>query len=159
MLRKLFAFLNRDFTGRTWTLEREHPYFGRMIRFGSRTPGASYWEAELALQGFAKPFSITFQGTEDGPENSELAFCRNLITGIDETYAKCTAAFAASFAKLEIGPLPSNWREAFQLNGFSVPIHGDPTQIWEICFAIVQASRFFTAKFESGVATQVVVDG
>ena len=39
ILKSLAKLLTRDLTGKTWEREVNHPYFGRLVYFGSKSPG------------------------------------------------------------------------------------------------------------------------
>ena len=56
-------------------------------------------------------------------------------------------------------PFPSDWRLSFTLDGFSVPRHGDVDGKWDVCYFAAPTGHFFTAQFDGGRVTRVVVDG
>jgi hypothetical protein len=159
LLQKLFRLLNRDLTGRTWQREVTHPYFGPMLQFGHVDSAKNYWEAELTHPTLTEKFSVTLKGTSEGPEPSEELFCRTILADPDKLFLKCRDAFQHEFPTRAKGPFPSDWRKVFVLDGLFVPLHGDANAVWDICYFVKPAGRYFTAKFESDRVVQVLVDG
>jgi hypothetical protein len=157
-LQELLAFFTKDFTGKTWTREQMHPYFGKMLYFGSEDASKSYWEAELTPEGEGK-VGITFEGTPDGPTDGEDAFCRKALADLDALFEKCRAAFSVDFPTWTESTMPANWRDSFELDGLSLPRHGDPSNAWEVCYFVDLANHWFTAVFENGAVTDVRIDG
>jgi hypothetical protein len=158
MLRRLFNFLNRDLTGRTWTEESTHTYFGNTVRFCSKR-GDDYWEAELTDSRLPKPFSVTFRGTPVGPTDGEVAFCRSILSDLDATFERCRVSFEPEFVELTKSSLPHRWTDAFSLDGIDLPFGGDAGGKWRLCYASATANRNFTACFDGGVVVEVLVDG
>jgi hypothetical protein len=159
ILKRIFRFLNRDFTGKTWERETTHPYFGQMVFFGHRDPAKCYWEAELSHSDLEKKVGVTLKGAPSGPEPSEEAFCRQVMSDLDTLFARCRDAFRAEFPKWTKDPFPSDWRQSFSLDGFSVPRHGDIDGKWDVCYFAKPAGHFFTAQLDGGHVARVVVDG
>lgn len=158
-LSSLLEFLTRDLSGRTWEIRKSHPYFGEMIYYGSKDPEACYWEAELDVPGQPKRIGVAMRGTEDGPEPSEEAFCKELLADVDALFEKCQLAFEPVFARWTKQPFPAVWREAFVLDGIDIPAGGQPNGEWCIYYFVEPAGHYFTALFESGKVTDVLVDG
>ena len=158
-LRNLFRVLNRDLTGETWEREMRHPYFGPMVYFGHREPEKSYWEAELSVHGHPKTFSVTMRGTPDGPEPSEESFCQATVGDLEALFSKCRDAFLGEYPHWTREPFPSDWKQAFVLDGFSVPTNGDSTASWDVCYLAVPTGHYFIAEFEAGRVVRVRVDG
>jgi hypothetical protein len=160
LLSSLAKVLTRDLTGRTWQKESTHAYFQNLIYFGSRNQGESYWEAELSLfDGEDGRIGITMTGTPEGPTKDEERFCREVVGNPNALFERCRAAFDAEFLKWTKQPIPANWRDAFRLDGFQVPVSGDPSENWQVCYFVVPAGHYFTAVFASGKVSNVVVDG
>lgn len=99
VLRSVFAFLNRDLTGKTWQRRQCHPYFGEMVYYASGDLAHCYWEAELAAPGQTKKVGVTMRGTTEGPEPSEEAFCRVALSDPDALFTQCSEAFEPVFVK------------------------------------------------------------
>jgi|PlaIllAssembly_1097288.scaffolds.fasta_scaffold1044359_2 hypothetical protein len=55
--------------------------------------------------------------------------------------------------------MPTNWREAFQLDGFSVPENCDESNEWEVCYFVRPAGHYFRAIFQGGKPFEIVVVG
>jgi hypothetical protein len=81
---------------------QDHPYFGEMVYFGSKDPG-----------------------TQAGPEASEEAFCKAVLSDVETLFKRCQTAFEPIFAKWTKQPFPSAWRDGFTLDGFEVPPEGN----------------------------------
>jgi len=73
---------------------QDHPYFGEMVYFGSKDPG-----------------------TQAGPEASEEAFCKAVLSDVETLFKRCQTAFEPIFAKWTKQPFPSAWRDGFTLDG------------------------------------------
>ena len=159
IFQKVFQFMNRDLTGKTWERETSYPYFGQMVYFGHRDPAKCYWETELSHPDLEKKIGVTLKGTPNGPEPSEEEFCRMVMSDLNSLFAKCSDAFRAEFARWTKESFPSDWRESFTLDGFSVPRHGDVNEEWDVCYFATPTGHFFTAEFEQGRVARVVVDG
>lgn len=152
--------LTFDLTGRSWEREQEHPYFQNLVYFGSRDVARCYWEAELPLPGDDKVrIGVIMCGTESGPSIEEEKFCRELLADLDKTFERCRSGFANEFPKWSKAPMPTDWRIAFRLDGFQVPLNGDDTNGWELCYFVAPAGRYFTAVFEQGEVKHVEIDG
>jgi hypothetical protein len=151
--------LTKDLTGRTRTREVDHPYFGRIIRFCGKDASRNYWEAEFATPELPGPVSVTFTGSENGPEDNEVAFCRAALGDLDLLFERCRPAFAPEFEKRTRSKLPQNWQSAFRLDGFGVPRDGDPANDWDVCYFVEPVGRYFSAYFQRGVIARVLVDG
>ena len=158
LLRKIWALVNRDVTGKTFTREANHPYFGRIIYFGSTDPSKGYWEAELRSAD-GRPVGVTVDGTLDGPEPEEVVFCQSVLGNLDALFARCRESFEKEYSAWAEGPFPSKWQGTFLLDGISLPRHGDPARSWSVCYFVEPAGHYFTAEFESGQVQRVVVDG
>ena len=158
LLRKLWGLVNRDVTGKTVAHEVNHPYFGRIIYFGSMDPSKGYWEAELRSAD-GGPVSVTVNGTPDGPEPGEVLFCQSVLGDLDALFERCRPSFEKEYAAWAEGPFPSTWQGTFSLNGIALPRHGDPAGSWNACYFVEPAGHYFTAEFERGQIQRVVVDG
>ena len=159
LLTRLFRLLNRDLTGRHWVEEGHHPYFGDMTRFCQRDHRNDYWEAEIVPPGEAKPIGVTMCGNPSGPEESEVLFCQNAVGDLDALFELVRAAFAIKFVSWTKTQIPDHWRDAFQLDGFSIPKNGDARNDWELTYSVKAAGHYFTAEFEGGRVARVCVDG
>jgi hypothetical protein len=154
---KLASF---DITGRTWTREVEHPYFQNLIYFGHKDPSRTYWEAEKTDPSSGEAVELTMKGDgELGPTPAEQAFCEKMLSDPDGLFSYCRAAFESKFQQWAGSPMPTNWREVFQLDGFSVPENGDESNEWEVCYFVLPAGHYFRAIFQGGKPFEVVVDG
>lgn len=159
LLRSIFGVLNRDLTGKTWEVRKTHPYFGEMVYFGSKDPAACYWEAGLAAPNQSEPISVTMRGTQAGPEPSEEAFCKAVLSDVDTLFKRCQTAFEPIFAMWTKQPFPSAWRDGFTLDGFEVPPEGNADGQWHVCYFVEPTGRYFTAHFLKGEVSDVQVDG
>jgi len=99
------------------------------------------------------------QGTSQGPTAAEEAFCRSVLADLDRLFQICRPAFEPEFSSWTKQSLPSEWRAAFKLEGFSVPSRGEPIEKWEVTYLVESAGHSFTALIESGKAQGVQVDG
>jgi hypothetical protein len=160
MFGSLFNLLNRDLTGKTWQEDHAHPYFEKLIYFGAKKSGQSYWEAEAPMPGERNErVAVTMTGERAGPTEAEVSFCQSIAGDLDALFERCCEAFALEFQKLAKQPMPDDWRTAFQLDGFEIPIDGNPLNKWEVCYFVEAASHYFTAVFVNGKVLHVVVDG
>jgi hypothetical protein len=160
LLRSIFSFLNRDLSGQSWEEIRTHPFFGELVYFGFKDPSQSYWEGELPLPGESTKFSVTMQGTTEGPTSEEEAFCRRVLSDPDALFEKCRKAFEPVFREWTRQPIPSgDWRSNFQLDGVEVPPGGAGNSRWQATYFVVAAGQYFTANFENGYVSQVLVNG
>ena len=160
LLRFLGKVLAQDLSGRTWVRESSHPYFPKLVYFGSREPEESYWEAELPLPGVGNGrVSATMKGTPDGPTELEVQFCKSVVVDANALFERCREAFAPEFAKWARRPCPAEWREAFTLDGLSVPSNGDPSDSWYVCYFVAPVGHYFTAELSGGQVQRVEVDG
>ncbi|MCR6479830.1 hypothetical protein NU688_26990 [Variovorax sp. ZS18.2.2] len=159
--KKLFDVLNADLTGRSSHKEVGHPYFEQLVYFAHRDTSKCYWEAELQVPGSDdRRISVTMNGTAQGPDPAAEAFCRAQLADLDGLFLRCRPVFEPEFVSWATQqPFPSAWRTAFQLDGFTVPAHGDVRAAWDATFLFESAGRYFTAFFESGTARRVQVDG
>lgn len=155
-LRDLLA---RLFSGGITHDTREHPWFGTMTRFRTRDGSKSWWEAELPIAEPPGKVSITLEGGPDGPGEAEEAFCRRTVADFDDIFERCRPALDPVFREWAAAPMPADWREAFGIDGFSVPPGGDPDGEWEMTWFVDRANHWFTAVFDGGVVKDVYVDG
>jgi hypothetical protein len=153
----LGKLLTRDLTGRTWQREVDHPYFQKLTYFGSKTPADCYWEAELPRG--STMVGVNMSGTPDGPTFEEEAFCRRTLSDLDGLFARCREAFEPEFQRWAKRPLPADWFSEFTLDGFQVPVRGDLSEPWEVCYFVEAAGHYFTAVLEGGQVQYVNVDG
>ena len=156
---RIFQFLNRDITGRTWSEERSHPYFKKLVYFGSKTPGDSYWEAELSVPGTGESVGVIMQGTEQGPTDQEVEFCKWTVSNLDSIFEICRAIIAPDYLKWAKTDLPYDWRSEFKPDGFQVPTDGDRRHEWDITYFVPRAGHWFTISLKQGVPVHVSVDG
>ena len=159
LLHTILGFFNRDLTGKTWVSRQNHPYFGAIVYFGSQDPAQGYWEAEVAVPGMEKIIGVTMKGTAEGPEPSEEAFCRTALSDPDALFEKCRSAFLPVFTTWAKQTLPKDWRQSFVLDGFDIPVDGNPSMPWSVCYFVEPAGHYFTAEFVDGKVTNVRVDG
>ena len=160
LLSFLGRVLTKDLSGRTWTREASHPYFPKLVYFGSKQQDESYWEAELPMPGTGEGrVSATMKGTVEGPTEQEVQFCKSVVADPDALFEKCREAFALEFAKWSKRPWPAKWREAFALDGLEIPPNGDPSASWNVCYFVEPAGHHFTAEFSGGKVQRVAVDG
>jgi hypothetical protein len=160
MFGSLFKLLNRDLTGSTWQEEHAHPYFENLIYFGSKKAGQSYWEAEVPLaRGDNERVGVTMTGERTGPTEAEVTFCQSVAWDLDALFERCREAFAHEFQEWTKEPMPEDWRTAFQLVGFEIPVGGNPLNKWEVCYFVEATGHYFTAVFENGTVLHVAVNG
>lgn len=160
ILSSLVGVFTKDLTGRTWERETSHPYFAKLVYFGSKERDRSYWEAELPLTGArGAGVSATMRGTADGPSEYEVAFCRSIAGDLDAVFERCRPAFETEFLKWAKRPIAENWRKDFILDGLDVPVEGNAEAQWHVCYFVEPAGHYFTAEFVDGRVAQVTVDG
>lgn len=160
LLRSIFSFLNRDLSGQSWEETRSHPFFGELIYFGFKDPAKSYWEGELSLPGESTKFSVTMQGTAEGPTVEEEAFCRHVLGNPDALFEKCRQAFEPVFKEWTHQSIPSgDWKTNFQLDGLEIPMRGDENSPWQATYFVTAPGLYFTANFQNGHVSQVLVNG
>ena len=160
LLSFLGRVLTRDLSGRTWVRESSHPYFPKLVRFGSKEQDEGYWEAELPMSGTRESrVSATMKGTPEGPTEQEVQFCKSVVADPNALFERCREAFAPEFAKWAKRPCPAEWREAFSLDGLEVPTNGDPSASWHVCYFVEPAGHYFTAEFSGAQVQRVAVDG
>jgi hypothetical protein len=147
--------LTRDLMGKTWERESDHPYFGRILYFGSNDPDRCYWEAELQLPG-EKRIGVTMAGTPQGPTPAEQEFCTQALGDLDRLFHMCRVAFEPEYAKLAKMPMPADWRIKFRLDGFQIPVDGNSANSWEVCYFVEAVGHYFTAFFENGSVQHVL---
>lgn len=159
LLRTVFEVLNTPIFGGETVRKARHPYFGEIIRFGFKDQSKDYWEAELEDPVTGGKIGIGMDGSPDGPDPGEVAFCREALGDLDALFAKCREAFAAEYPNWTDKPFPDHWRDAFALDGMTVPNDGDPTKPWDVCYFVDPAGHYFTAEFRDGSVAAVSVDG
>ncbi len=159
LLRFLGKLLTRDLTGRTWTREGNHQYFEKLIYFGSKDEHSSYWEAEIQLPGSESRIGVNMTGTAAGPTSAEEQFCKAAVADLDTLFDRCRHAFEPEFLKWTKQPLPVSWQGTFRLDGFQIPVNGDASKAWELCYFVEPAAHYFTAVFDHGQIKHVAVDG
>jgi hypothetical protein len=159
VLTKIFKALNSDLTGRSWTRQTGHPYFGIMTYFGSTDPARCYWEAELSHADLAKKFSVTLQGTTEGPLPAETDFCRSITADLDSLFSRCREAFEAQFSRWPDREIPADFGAAFILDGLSIPHQGNPLGAWDVTYFADPVGHYFTAQFRDNRVVGVTVDG
>lgn len=158
-LKNIANLMTRDLTGKTWVREASHQYFERLTHFGSRKAEGSYWEAELQIPGEAVRIGVNMTGTPEGPTEKEQAFCQMAVADLNLLFERCRAAFEPEFLAWTRQPMPAEWRGTFKLDGFQVPVGGDPSNDWELCYFVEPIGHYFTAVFENGEVAHVAVDG
>ena len=109
--------------------------------------------------GETKRIGVTMSGSPSGPEETEVLFCRNAVGDLDVLFELGRAAFSVEFVSWTKTPMPDNWRDAFQLDGFSIPKDGDAQNDWQLTYSVKAARHYFTAEFEGGRVARVCVDG
>ena len=159
LLATIARFFNADLTGRTWTRQILHPYFGEMTYFGSVKAEDCYWESEVDVPNQSERVGVTMSGTPDGPTAAEEQFCRSVIADSDLLLEQCRAAFEPELKTWAKCPLPKPWQDAFKLDGFEIPRDADRSNPWTVCYFVESAGHYFTAHFESGMVSHVSVDG
>jgi hypothetical protein len=153
----LGKLLTHDLTGNTSQREVAHPFFRNLIYFGSKNATECYWEAELPLAG--QTVGVNMTGTSNGPTSEEEEFCRRILSDPEALFAMCRSAFEPKFERWAKRPLPAAWSSEFKLDGFQVPLRGDLSEPWEVCYFVQAAGHYFTAVFETGKVEYVNVDG
>jgi hypothetical protein len=159
VLTKIFRALNSDLTGRSWTSQTSHAYFGLMTYFGNTDPARCYWEAELSHPDLPKKFSVTLQGTTDGPLPAETDFCRAITADFGSLFSRCREAFEAQLSRWPDRQMPAILGAAFVLDGLSIPQEGNPLGEWEVTYFCDPVGRYFTAQFRENRVASVAVDG
>ena len=132
----------------------EHPFFGRLTLM----PGG-YWEGELVVPGAAEKVGLVVPAPPAGPSEEQERFCRSLIGDLDALFRRCRPVFEDDFEEWTGMAFPSDWREEFSLVGLGLPLSGDESRPWDVCYFVDAANHYFTAYFEDGRPSYLTVDG
>ena len=130
-----------------------------MVYFGRKGQAGGYWEAELAHPSLAKKFSVILPAPTSGPKAAQVEFVRSTVDDLEGLFSLCRDSFRAELPKWSKAPWPEDWKAAFVLDGLEIPANGDRSGKWSACYFAKPANHFFTAHFENGAVTEVVVDG
>jgi hypothetical protein len=128
------------------------------VRFDTRAPGGSYWEAEIPLPGSRHRMSVTMTGTPEKPTEAEVAFCMSVAANLDGVFARCRDTLAPAYLKACGSPMPADWRGTFRPEGLQVPVGGNDSKAWEICYFAEPPGRWFIARFDDGKIVDVQMD-
>jgi hypothetical protein len=149
MLGKIFRFLNKDLTGRTWESRATHPYFGEMVYFGNKDESRAYWEiSNLTLPGTDNAISIYLKGTEHGLTADEERFCHELIGRHAAFATECLPVIDAELQDRRSTAVIT--AESMRLESFEVPEDGDRTKPWEATFSVQTVDGLFTVEYVDG---------
>ena len=154
LLKRVWRMLNGDLLGREQVIELDHPDLGPIVYFGHKGQGG-HWEAELGHPAQPEKFSITLPGPVSGPDPAQAALARSTARDLDALFERCRASFQQEFPKWSRSPWPEGWKAAFVLDGLGFEGGGR----WSACWFVRPANHYFTARFENGVVSEVVVDG
>jgi hypothetical protein len=98
---------------------------------------------------------VTLPGTQTGPEAAAVDFALSTVRDLDALFERCRPSFQHEYPKWTKSPWPDDWKAAFVLDGLGV--NGDGLR--DVCYFVKPANHYFTASFENGAVTGVVVDG
>jgi hypothetical protein len=159
VLKKLLQLLNRDLTGRTWTEESTHPFFGKILLFAFKNRPDSYWECELNSEGNAIGVCIN---APDGmpPDESQAAFAKAILADVDRAFARAHPVLVAEYKKRTGRDVPGQWRDVFRFEGITVPAGGNDLNEWDLSFLDLRDSsgHVWTCYFEQGNPRYATVD-
>jgi hypothetical protein len=92
-----------------------------------------------------------------------------LLSAVDSTGERNQPRAAVTQATLLVAEyekwmreaFPSNWRQAFEFVGLTVPLDGDKKQPWDMSFDCLRdpGGHMFTCYFEGGKPSHVTIDG
>ncbi len=137
----------------------QHDYFGCIVFMGGDSPqDDDYWECEL-IEADKEPISIQIMADINGPVAAQQTFCAGMLADQNALFARCWPVLAADFEPWTQKKFSGDWRDDFELMGFSIPKNGDENNEWEVCYFVDSANHYFTARFESGVARYNEIDG
>ena len=160
MLKKLLQLLNRDLTGRTWSEESTHPYFGKIYLFAFKNRPDSYWECELNCEGNTIGLCINAPDRTP-PDDAQVAFAKAILGDVDRAFALAQPVLVAEYEERTKRKVPSQWRDVFQFEGFTVPSGGNDHNDWDLSFLDLHdpAGHMWTCYFEQGEPRYVTMDG
>lgn len=160
MLSKIFEFLNRDLTGKTWSEEGVHPYLGNMILFAQRDNDQSYWECGVEFEGEEVFIGVSVPN-RSAPSSEQVEFVKKILSDPDAAFEKASPILVPEFETWHKKKFPENWRDAFKLVGVMVPAEAKVMNPWELSYESKADAEghHFTCYFENGVPNRVSIDG
>jgi hypothetical protein len=150
--------------GRGWREVRRterHPrlgeltYIGRRVRPGGHLSGM--WK--LKPEGFSRAFGVDFPSEGNEPTPEGLAQLERLLADLDQLFDRARSQVREQFELTVERPMPSEWREAFELDHIELP---DPDTIepeWQMAYWCEAALHWFVVAFHGDVVTYVQMDG
>jgi hypothetical protein len=136
----------------------EHPVFGKALLI--RTKAGAYWEGEAIVEKKAVSVSVETKASEP-PSMQQAEFFQRIARTSDDVFEFARPLLVKEYETWMREPFPSNWRDAFEFVGLTVPIDGDERQPWDISFDCVTDHRghMFTCYVEEGRPSYVTIDG
>lgn len=159
MLKKLAQLLNADLTRRTSTEESEHPYFGRMVLYASKSKPDSYWEASVRHDG--DEVDVFIQAPDRAPPSAAaVEFAKGVLADPDAVVARALPRLAERYLNESGKPMPADWRSVLRLSSFEVPAAGDPRKPWSLTLAATDdpAAHRYICRFVGGECVNVTAD-
>jgi hypothetical protein len=136
----------------------DHPVLGKALLM--KTKAGAYWEADPRVEG--KAFSLTIETRDaEPPSIAQVEFFQRFARAPDYAFAFARPLLVAEYEKWMREPFPSNWREAFEFVGITVPLDGDERQPWDIAFDCLRDrdGHMFSCYIEDGKPSYVTIDG
>ena len=158
LLGKLWQLVEKDITAPVETLELTDGFFGKVSYFGTKGQ-AGHWEAELLQPKSADKFIVVIPAGKDVSLEPYARLMANLIKDMDGMFTRCQQAFEIEWHKWVNEPFPARWRETFILNCITLPGNASLDDNWSLCYFVNPAERYFTALFNAGKVSKVIVDG
>ena len=115
-------------------------FLGKVLSFLNRDVTGRTWQREVAHPYFKQ---LIYFGATDPAKCYWEAQLAHPLSG------KAVAITMQGTRSWSRTPWPESWRDAFELDGFSVPRHGDPGHPWEATYFVRSAGHYFTAHFEA----------
>ncbi|MFC5462594.1 hypothetical protein [Massilia niabensis] len=136
----------------------EHPLFGTALLM--ETKSGPYWEIETVV--WDRPFTVIIdtQGDEE-PTLEQIDFYRRFTDDPDAAFAFASKLLIKEYEKWTGRSFPSHWKTAFAFVGLSIPLAGNPRNVWDLSFDCLtdSAGHQFTCCVENGEPSHVTVDG
>jgi hypothetical protein len=136
----------------------EHPVFGEALLMRAKL--GSYWEVETEVAG--RRFTIAIETlAEEEPTDEQVKFFERYSRDPDSTFRAAAPLLVPEFEKWTRGAFPTQWQEAFEFVGMSVPVEGDERNPWDLSFECLKdrGRHLFTCTFRDGKPAQVQIDG
>ncbi|GHA28974.1 hypothetical protein [Oceanisphaera arctica] len=134
-------------------IERHHEFFGRIVFMGGdKAEPNDYWESE-------QPVSVLINAGLAGPGSPQVEFYRGCIADLDELFRQCWPIFEPDFELWTGKAFTGKWRDDFELMSIELPVDGDVSNDWSVCYFVDAANHYFTASFKRGLPRYNTIDG